>query len=157
MDAIREYILGITAAAMICGITLCFAEKSSNQALLKLICGLILTFSLVEPVLNLMDRNWQALGISFQEDAREAAQEGKLQGENTLRQLIKQETEAYIMDKARELNLQIQLEVTLSDQPMPVPESVVIKGTLPPYGKQRLSLILTRELGIPKENQQWIS
>ena len=157
MPQVREYVLGIIAAAMICGILLCFAEKSKEGPLLKLVCALVLTFSLVEPFLNLRSGDWEALGIDFQAEAQEAAEEGRVQGENTVRKLIKQETEAYIMDKARELDLDIQAEVTLSDQAMPAPETVTIRGTLPPYGKAKLSQILVRELGIPKENQEWIS
>ena len=153
----REYVLGIAAAAMICGIILCFEENSPTKPLLKLICGLCLTFAMVQPFLNLWDRNWQALGIQFEEEAAEAVEAGKQQGEKTIHKLIKQETESYIMDKARELRLEIQAEVTLGDQALPVPERVTIYGVLPPYGKSRLSLILTRELGIAKENQRWIS
>ena len=157
MGIIRDYVLGITAAAMICTVSLCFAEKGPMEPMLKLICGLILTFALVQPVLNISAGNWSALGIDFEEKGQQAAEEGKVQAENTVRQLIKQETEAYILDKARELHLSIRASVTLSDQALPVPESVTIEGTVTPYGKSRLSLILTRELGIAKENQKWIS
>ena len=157
MNAIGEYVIGICAAAVICAITLCFAEKGPMQPLLKLICGLILTFSLVDPILNLQSGDFSDLGIDFRSDAQEAADYGKQQAEKGVRQIIKEETEAYILDKASELNLEISVSVSLSDQALPVPESVVISGTVPPYGKSRLSRILTRELGIAKENQQWIS
>ena len=157
MAAIREYILGLTAAAMLCGITLSFAEKGPVELLLKLICGLILTFCLTQPLLNISLGNWQELGIDFSEEAEEAALQGSESAEQEIRALIKQETEAYILDKARQLNLDIKVEVTLSREAMPIPESVVIRGTVQPYQKSRLSLILTRELGIRKENQKWIS
>ena len=142
---------------MICGIILCFAEKSREGPLLKLICGLVLTFSLVNPILNIRAGDWQALGMDFEGDAREAAEEGRAQGENKVRMLIKQETEAYIMDKARDMNLDIHVEVTLSRQALPAPETVTVTGILPPYGKAKLSRILAEELGIPRENQKWIS
>ena len=157
MVQLREYVLGIIAAAVICGIVLCFAEKSREGPLLKLICGLVLVFSLVEPVLNISAGDWQALGINFEAEARDAAEKGRSQGESKVRILIKQETEAYIMDKARKMDLDIQVDVTLSDQNLPAPEAVTIRGTLPPYGRAKLSRILTDELGIPKENQTWIS
>ena len=157
MSQIREYVLGILAAAMICGIVLCFAEKSKEGPLLKLICGLVLTFSLAEPVLNIRSGDWKSLGLDFQMEADEAAEAGRVQGENKVRELIKQETEAYIMDKARELDLHIGAEVILSDQALPAPAAVTITGTLPPYGKAKLSRIIQEELGIPREKQTWIS
>lgn len=157
MQQIREYVLGIMAAAIVCGISLCFAEKSREGPLLKLICGLVLTFSLVKPILNIRAGDWQALGIDFRTEALEAAEEGRQLGENKLRQLIKQETEAYIMDKAKEMGLEIRVTVTLSDQALPSPVTATVEGILPPYGKAKLSRLLLRELGIPKENQKWIS
>ena len=157
MQQIREYILGIIAAAFVCGIVLCFAEKSREGPLLKLICGLVLTFSLVKPILNIRLGDWTSLGIDFQTEAWEAAEDGRQRGEDTLRKLIKQETEAYIMDKAKEMDLEIRVTVTLSDQALPSPVAASIEGVLPPYGKAKLSQILLKELGIPKENQKWIS
>ena len=157
MAAVREYILGLTAAAMLCGITLSFTEKGAVQQLLKLICGLILAFCLVNPVLSIAMGDWQSLGIDYSEEAREAAEEGKEHSEKAVRTLIKQESEAYILDKARQLDLNIQVEIELSDQALPVPDFVTITGSVPPYQKSRLSLILEREMGIQKEHQKWIS
>lgn len=157
MSAVQEYVLGLTAAATICGMVLCLTEKGPMEPLLKLICGLILTFCLVEPALNISLGDWAALGIDFQNQAQKAAEQGEEESKAGVRQIIKQETEAYIMDKARMLDLDIHVEVKLSPQALPVPDFVTIRGTVPPYGKSRLSLILTRELGIKKENQKWIS
>ena len=77
--------------------------------------------------------------------------------EKELHRSIKQELEAYILDKAAALDLKIRVNVKLDDHPLPGPESVVIEGTVPPYQKQVLEDILQSELGISKENQQWIS
>ena len=154
---LSEYLLGITAAAVITAITLTFVKEGPMESVLKLISGLILTFSLVQPVLNISAGNWKELGIDFTREAEAAAEEGVRQSENTVRGLIKEETESYILDKARDMGLEVQAEVFLSDQPMPVPESATIRGLLPPYEKSQLSLMLSRELGIRKENQKWIS
>lgn len=157
MQMIREYVTGLAAAAMICAIVLCFAGKGKTEPLLKLICGLVLTFAMIDPILHISGGDWESLGIDFAGDAEIAAEEGKDQAEKTVRQLIKEETEAYILDKAQSLDLNIQVSVGLSDQPMPVPVQVTIRGQVSPYKRSQLSRILTEELGIAKEMQQWIS
>lgn len=157
MGLIRDYVLGIAAAAMICAVTLCFAEEGHTKPLMKLICGLILTFSIVRPVLNICQGNWEELGIDYRKEAEEAAEQGTLQAEKTVRELIKEQLEAYILDKAQAMDLQIQVDVTLSQETMPVPEAAEIRGSVPPYQKTRLLRILTEELGIRKENIRWIS
>jgi hypothetical protein len=46
--------------------------------------------------------------------------------------------------------------VYLSEDTIPVPISVEIRGSVSPYGKQQLTKLLEEELGIAKENQLWI-
>lgn len=157
MQMLREYITGLAAAAMICAIVLCFAGKGKTLPLLKLICGLVLTFVMIDPILHISVGDWESLGIDFGREAERAAQEGKEEAVKTVSQLIKEETEAYILDKAQSLDLHIQVTVELSDQAMPVPVRATIRGQVSPYKKSQLSRILTEELGIAKEMQTWIS
>ena len=157
MGAVREYVLGIGAAALICAITLSFGSRGSMQPLLKLVCGLVLTFAIVNPVLKITGGNLEDLGIDYGTQASQAAEEGKQQALKSIRQIIKEETEAYILDKAHDLSLELQVTVTLDDQPLPKPAAVTLRGTVPPYGKSQLTRIISQELGIAKENQTWIS
>ena len=157
MDEILQYVLGVCAAAMICAMILCFAEKGPMEPLLKLICGLILTFTLIDPLLNISDGNWSALGIDVRQDAEAAADKGIEQARKSVSQIIKEDAETYIQDKARELGLHLNISIDLSEQSLPVPESATVKGIIPPYAKQKLTAILEEELGIKRENQKWIS
>ena len=70
--------------------------------------------------------------------------------------LIKQKTQAYILDKAHSFGCNPDVEVTLGDGPSPVPESVRITGEVPFSVRKDLEKLLEQELGISKENQQWI-
>ena len=76
--------------------------------------------------------------------------------EEMLRQIITDETRAYIMDKARSYGAEIQVEITLSRANPPVPEGCTIWGQISPYVKQQLKKILITDLGIPEENHLWI-
>ena len=55
---------------------------------------------------------------------------------------------------AEELETEIQAEVTLGENCIPV--SVTIAGSISPQNRSRLSQVIASELGIPKEQQEWI-
>ena len=67
--------------------------------------------------------------------------------------LITGKTEAYILEKANQMNVQVGVRVELSDDGLPV-RSVII-GRLSQEEKKELSAFLLSELGIQKEMQTW--
>ena len=71
-------------------------------------------------------------------------------------QVIIEETESYILSKAASQDPGFSVEVILSDGEDPIPESVVISGSLTEAEKQNLQKVLEEELAIAKENQIWI-
>lgn len=72
--------------------------------------------------------------------------------EEAITDIIKQETEAYILAKAKEWNAPIRVDVTVQDR---IPTYVTLTGTCSPGMEQRIRQFLTQDLGIPKENQKW--
>jgi len=142
---------------MLCGITgSLIGEKSSFARLHRMLCGLFLSILVIAPVtkVNIGDISWFAQDIL--QEGEQAARDGEISYEQTLRQIITDETRAYIMDKARSYGAEIQVEVTLSRGDPPVPESCTISGDLSPYVKQQLKKMLIADLDIPEENQIWI-
>ena len=156
MQGMRDYILGIGAAAVICAITLSFGAKGKMQPLLKLICGLVLTFSVLKPVLAFSHGGIAELGIDYGRIAEDAALAGKELGEQTLRDIIIQETSTYILDKAQAMGLDIQVDIGLDLYGPPVPKEVTIRGRLSPYERQKFSRFLREQLGIEEAQQKWI-
>ena len=59
------------------------------------------------------------------------------------------------MDKAAALGIRVSVEVILADGDLPVPEQVLIKGAVSPYAKQKLTRMLSEDLGIAEEDQTW--
>jgi hypothetical protein len=74
---------------------------------------------------------------------------------DAIRASIKARSEAYILDKAAELALSVEVEVTLSNDEIPLPVSVRVSGKASNYAKSRLQAIITQDLGINKEHQVW--
>lgn len=156
IEQIRNYLLGILAAAMICAIvTAIMGEKGPNVTLTKLIAGIFLAFTLIKPVVSMDLSGIIHWTDGYGDIAAKAVAAGESQTRKALGELIKQRTGAYILDKAQALNTALEVEVTLSDDDIPVPVAVRIKGKVSPYAKGRLQSIITEDLGIEKENQTW--
>lgn len=158
MEEIKQYILTIVCVAILCGIIqLSFSGKNSICRAVKLISGLVLTVTVISPLIH-MDRLTPASFInSISIDGQWAVAEGKQVAEDRLAVCIKDKAESYILEKANGWGLNILAEVMLSDDTPPIPEQVTITGVVSPYGKRQLMHCIEEELGIAEENQLWIS
>lgn len=156
MDALREYIFSVTAAAILCACVRSIAgEKGAAARVVKLICGLFLAFTVIRPVARIQLSDFAVFTSEIQLEAAAAATMGEDYAAESLEEIIKQQVRTYILDKAQALGAQVEVAVTLSDGPQPVPDSVTIIGPVAPYARSQLQKILEEDLGIPKEAQQW--
>lgn len=157
MENIRIYLLSIVCAAIIAGI-LCrlFEDKGSTGTIVKLLAGLFVTFTMIRPFMEIqfdeiggfMER-YAISGSAFAEAGEEMSRE-------SLRESIKQNSEAYILDKAQALHIDMEVEVTVSSDDIPIPVAVRLSGAVSPYAKQHLKNIIKENLGIDEEHQIWI-
>ena len=153
----RAFILSIIAAAIICAlVTKISPEKGLHAAMLKLTCGVFLAFSILYPVTGLRIGKIGNLAAGIEADGAQAVAVGEEHSKKILSSVIKQRTQAYILDKAASLNVQLQVEVTLSDDDIPVPVAARLEGKISPYAKASLQRILTEDLGMKKEQLTWI-
>ena len=120
-----------------------------------MVCGLFLTVSVIGPVTDLDFSYVTAFADSFSQSAQSAASVGTRWAEEAQREIIKSETEAYILDKAAAYGLQIEVDVTLADGEQPKPERVTLSGAASPYARGKMQTLIADELGIPKERQLW--
>ena len=79
-------------------------------------------------------------------------------GENLARDsmadIIKEETEAYILDKAADLHANLRVEVAVGEDNLPA--AFTISGEASPYARRQIQAMIANDLGISKENQKWI-
>lgn len=157
MEDIRAYIFSITAAAIICGcLTNLLGSKGAASAVTRLIAGAFLAVTVLPPVGTLALDNLQEYWNTFGQDASDAVNTGIQQSHNAATEIIKSQTEAYILDKAAQLEAAIDVIVTLSDDELPAPVAVQLSGSVSPYAKVQLQSMIANDLGIPEENQIWI-
>ena len=157
MDGLRDYVLQITATALICAVTLRFARGGgAAKKIIKLLCGIVLACSIIQPVRHLDISAIDEITFGFQEEAEAAVLWGKNEAYTAWIDSITERTEAYILEKAKAMNVDLVVEVELSDDESPVPVAVSLSGNVAPYVKSVLSDTISQELKIPKEKQIWI-
>ncbi len=157
MGAIAEYLLSITAAAIVCTVVKAVAgDKSTAGKISQVISGVFLTVTLVSPLVDFNFSNITSYMEDFQEDAAIASEDGSQVAAEAMGNIIKEQTEAYILSEAARLFLEVSVDVTLSASSPPTPQAVTFTGTASPYQKRILSQFVTEHFAIAQENQQWI-
>ena len=156
MSGVAEYILTVTAAAVICSVikSVAGADKATGK-IIKIIAGAFMTVTLVSPFLDFSMRNIADIFADYEVSGIEFSEYGNQMAADAAGEIIKNKTEAYILNEASNLDLDITVDVTLSGSDPPVPYQVSIAGTVSPYKKSVLSHMMTTDLGILVENQLW--
>ena len=153
MELIKEYLLSITAAALICGVISSLTSKNASiSKLMQLLCGLFLAITVIRPVVEVQLDNIDSFTELLVVDGEIAASTGKEMAAEEMKRIIKEKTEAYILDKAKSLGAEIEVEVTLEDF---VPTGAIITGSVSPFARSSLITSISQDLGIPPEGQIW--
>lgn len=156
MDSIREYLIGVVAAAMLCGIITTLTEEKGTVGLaVKLMAGLLMLLAVIRPWTSISLDGLFGWADDITTDGTDFVTSGERMAEDSYRTSIKQQTEAYILDEAKALGCSLSVEVILSEDDMPVPEQVRLSGEVSPYARQTLAALLTERLGIEREDQIW--
>ena len=156
MDGIGEYIISIVCAAGICGALVAFlSNKSAVSAVIRIICGIFLVVTVIGPIKKIA---WSDAIKSFEFakiDGDSAAYAGVVAANSETAVIIKEQLETYILDKAVSMGLDITVDIEMTTDTPPQPETVLISGEISPSKKTMLTEQISRELGIPEERQLW--
>lgn len=156
MDSVRQYLLTVTAAALVCAILDTLTGRLGKMSgVIKTVSGLFFIYILLSPVISVDMEHIFSLPESFLSASMQPVEQGKEAGTEAMQQIIKERTESYILEEASRLGVQLEVSVHVSSESTPVPESVLIRGNISPYAKYSLAEYIAQELGIPKESQQW--
>ena len=156
MNAMKAYLISITTAAIICAVlkTIVGSQKSM-QKIFFIISGVFMTVTMLKP---LVDIRVEEMVFNLDEISRDAsviASEAYNQSAAEMKAIIEEQTGAYILDEAKSMGLKVEVMVQVSNDKVPVPHSVTIKGNISPYNKKKLSSFISNNLGITEEHQLW--
>lgn len=156
MVMLGRYIFSVTTAAIIFSILQSLLHKNSAAAMLvRLIGGLFLTFTVISPVIDfdldsILEQSW-----AYTSHAEDIAAAGQTIAAEQRSQRIKEQCETYIIDKAMSYQTQLDVDITLTNDEMPLPSAVLLKGNISPYVKSIIATWIQDEMGIPEDHQIW--
>ncbi len=157
MEAIGAYLLGVTAAALLCAVVSKLGAGHLTGSVMKVLCGLFMALAVVAPWAELQLKLPSDVLSDFQILGEDLAAQGEKTARDTMAAIITEQTAAYILDKAGALGLELDVEVMISDDEIPVPLGVTLRGAVSPYHKGVLEDHIQNNLGIDKEALIWIS
>ena len=156
MEWIKEYLLSIIAAGVICGISSSLIPKNTSSAvIIKMLGGIFLAITLIAPLAKIRLDDFGVYWDHITADAEALVQDGSTATKDELASVIKQELESYILDKADELGLSLQVTIVMDQEDPPMPQKVKISGAISPYQQKRLSEWIAKELGVTEAQQVW--
>ncbi len=156
--ALRDYLLAVVAAAMLTALVLALVPDGPVRRVCRLACGLVLILVALSP-LGTLDVTAISRAVSRLSLETDAAQSGvEVRSRAIIASLIKQKTEAYILDKAAGLGLDLTADVSVDDSgAYPYPASVTVTGSADAASRRALIRIIEDNLAIPEEKQEWRS
>ena len=154
MQQLGQYVVSITALALISGFLLALLQNGAARSLVRLLSGILLIMTAISPLNDVSIPEMTEFAADYFQEGKEAAGQGELiaRKERTVR--IKKTLEEYICDKAAAMGVNLHVSVSLDELDAPV--SIKLIGNHDEKIQQELQSLITKELGIRKENQEWI-
>lgn len=157
MDYLRQYLLSIFAASIICSIIIKLTKRQQVMSgIIKVIAAVFLSVTIFSPLLDLNLDSHFSLPDRLSINAEEIISAAQTDIKNQTEEIIIDQTKSYILEKAALYGADLDVSIKLnSDTRMPA--SVTLYGVVAPVTKQRIQQLLVEELGIPEGDQIWIT
>lgn len=157
MGLVRQWLLRVACTAMVLAIVESLAPEGNVKKVCRLAGGLALMLAVVGPLLQL-DGGALSRAVAEYRSAAERYEEQLEEKNNLFYQTIIEETAAaYILDKAEEMGILCQAEVTFSydEDGVPCPWEVTARGVWTEEQREAFSRLLEDDLGIPVQRQHY--
>lgn len=156
MELLRNWLIGITVSAVVAAMADSLIPDGPVKKVGKLTGGLLIMLAVLQPLGSLDYASFSEILVNYrvQSELYDAALEtANIQ---LIKNIIEEETAAYILDKATELGINCEVEVTCAvKDKTPYPESVVVSGDLDDGEVRALSGIIEGDIAISLDNQRF--
>lgn len=153
MAAARVWLTAVVSVTLLLSVVQTLIPKGSLREIASFVGGLLLLAVLLRP-LGSVDLSAVSLDLApYRQTVERRQAELEQEGQKELIGLIEAELGSYIWDKAADLGLTLQVQVTVEPDGSGVPATVSVELTGPK--SEALSRWLETELGVPAERQVW--
>lgn len=156
MQSVRSYILSIVASSIICAcVQTLIGRKGASAKLIRMLCGIYMTIVFISPLQHFDFSIYTDYFAGIMHEVNDTVSEGQNLAQQKRKEIIIQQTQSYILDKASSFGVDVEVDVNVSDDATQAPNAVTIKGAVSPYVKKMLTNYIEDQIGIPKEAQTW--
>ena len=157
MDVVREWLLGVLCAAVAAALVEHLAPEKAVGSICRMAGGILLLIAVVRPILHVDMGTFAAAVVPTWSEITDS----QMAGEDLalIKNIIGEETGAYILDKAESLGIPCTQVVVTCDTKdnVPYPSAVQIFGPLGEEQRCTLSRVIESELAIPEQRQTYES
>ena len=154
MDGIKSYLIAVCSAAILCAILKqIVGEGKLSGGMIRMLSGLFVAICVIAPWKDFSLQDLDVFNPLDTGSAEALVDDGKQITKGNIHAIITKEVEAYILEKANLLQVQVEVSVELSDKG--IPSRSIITGELTTSEREELSAFLVSQVGIQKEMQIW--
>lgn len=152
MEMLREWLLRIVNCALLVSVLEQLVPDGAVREIARFCGGLVLILCMLCPP-SAAERLMQGVDASaFSTQYAALEEDCRAQRDEALAAVIAEKVGAYIEDKARALGVSVTAEVMLrQEEGVFLPDRVLLCGT----ENDALAQLISRELGIAREKQEW--
>ena len=153
-----ELFMQLCSVSVVSGAILSLMPEGGSKKVFRILCTAALISCIVQPFLGFDFQAYAAESAKLHEMESAFIQNAAQAKDNLSRKVIHQQYREYILDKACELGLdelEAEIHTQWSEEGLWVPFSIQISGNWDEAQKLTLKKIISDELGIPDERQQW--
>ena len=158
IGSLRSWIICVAGTALISSVAMALAPEGMGKKAVKVVCGFAAVLALLSIVVDFDYRGYSAILAAYRSQSDDTVAQALEESSHQTRFIIEEECEAYILDKAAELEIDV-MEVSVtakwSDSGIWYPAEVELNGDRDSAEEDELTAFIESELGIPAEDQTW--
>ena len=156
MDQLRQYILRVVIAAVLCGICVSLlGEKGTVGAMGKLVTGLVLALVMAAPFTHLSGFHFFDYLEDLQYQANVHTGKGQAMAKTELNSVIKSRVEEYIRDEAENIGASVEVSAEISLEVSLQIRRITLRGAVSPLHRQKIQAMILSDLNVAKEQLKW--
>ena len=157
IEFLRNWLLGITAAAIVLALADGLMAEGSVKRIGKIAGGLFLMLAILRPVLSVDYEILAGSMADYRYQVQQYSASIEIENERLKKIIIEDRTGAYIRDKAVELGIDcsVTVECQMNEEDQYYPSSVILRGEMTQGQMQELTRVIESEIAIPAEMQRF--
>ena len=154
---LKDYLMSIVAVSLLVAVVTAVIRQDTARRIVSMMGGLLIVITTVSPLLKIDGDAVSRAIWKMQLDTESVSNGVELGSKALMRQVISDRCTTYILDKAENLGLVLQVEVKLEENDqVPYPAEVTVHGRWSPAEQRILSDYIYEQLGIPPQRQEWV-